>query len=194
MHQRGFTVIEMAVAVAIVAVLLIAGVAFALAMRPMAMRSAATEFEAQFEAARSLAAASNGATIVVQPNTDAKKPGFKSVVYAGRPMPGAILTVSGIPPVSSEADIREQSSGGPAFAIFISGAGHVSMQPQYPATLDTPDIPAIGQEPACPAVGLYTLEFSAAGATETMKLPCRIVVAGTPIPILTNTPAPTAVP
>ncbi|MDP9018936.1 MAG: prepilin-type N-terminal cleavage/methylation domain-containing protein [Candidatus Eremiobacteraeota bacterium] len=190
MYQRGFTMVEMAVTVAILAVLLLGGASFALGMRPMAMRSAAAQFEAQFHAARSLAAASGGATIVVQLKADPGKPGFTSIVYARRPMPGATLTVSGIPPVTSDSDIRERALGAPAFAIFISSAGHVSIEPQYPAIFDTPNLPALGREPACPAAGFYTLEFSSGGATENMPLPCRIAVAGTPMPLVTNPPAP----
>ncbi|MFN2528867.1 MAG: prepilin-type N-terminal cleavage/methylation domain-containing protein [Candidatus Baltobacteraceae bacterium] len=59
--QRGFTLIEMAIATGILAMLVLAGAAFALGKRPMAMRQGAVEFSAQLQAALSLAAASGNA-------------------------------------------------------------------------------------------------------------------------------------
>ena len=180
--QRGFTLAEMAVAVGIVATLLLAAAAFALGSRPLAMSSATTQIEAQLQAARSLAAASgNGATIVVQPRPAA---GFKSIVYAGRPSAAGALSISTVPAISADADIREASFGEPPFAIFISSSGHVSMAGAYPvsAEFDSPHVTPIANEPACPAAGNYALTISAGGASRTLVLPCRIAVSGTPAP------------
>jgi prepilin-type N-terminal cleavage/methylation domain-containing protein len=171
--QRGFSLVEMALTVGILAMLLFAGAAFALGSRPVAMNSAATGFEAQFEAARSLAAATgNGATIVVQPRVPL---GFKSIVYAGRPTAGDALAVTSVPQIASDAEISEAGFGRPPFAIFISGSGHVSMAGSYPsaAQFDSPVMTPIASEPACPAAGSYALTFSANGAARTLDLACR---------------------
>ena len=147
--ERGYTLVEMAVAVGIVAMLVLAGAAFAFGSRPMAMRSAAVQFGAQLRAAKSLAAASgNGATIIVRPSGSS---GFAATVYSGRPTRLGALTLSNIAPVTSDASVTEASVGAPAFSIFISGGGHVSM-----ARGDIQGT-ALASEPACPAAGKYTL-------------------------------------
>ena len=184
----------MAVAVGIVAMLLLTAGAFVLGSRPLAMSSAATQFEAQLQAARALAAATgNGATIVIQPRMSpgsAVAAGFKSIVYAGRPTGARALTVSNVPPVSSDADISEGSVGRPAFAIFISGSGRVSMAGSYPspAEFDAPPVTPLAAEPACPAAGVYTLTFSANGASRALVLVCPTSLSGTPMPVATNSP------
>ena len=77
--QRGFTLVELVVAVGIVALLTVA-VTMSLALRPGALRATAASFDASFGTARAIAATSgNGATIVVAPRTDAhgnRLPGF----------------------------------------------------------------------------------------------------------------------
>ena len=168
--------------------LLFAGAAFALASRPLAMRSAATEFEAQFLAAQSLSAATaNGVTIVIQPRAPS---GFKSIVYAGRPITIGALSASNLPSISADADISEAAVGPPPFAIFISNSDHVSMAGNFPqpAQFDSPSLGALATEPACPLAGHYTLRFAANGTSSLLVLPCKIAVAGTPLPIATNSP------
>lgn len=186
----------MTVAVGILALLLLAGAGFALGSRPLAIRTAVQQFDAQLHAARALAASTgNGATVVVQPLFSAdgtRRQGFKALVYAGRPT-GSAMAASGIAPIASEADIEEASIGAPAFGIFISSSGHVSMQNGFPSSAEFDRVPttAIAAEPACPAANGYTLIFRANGSTETIQLPCGLAVSGTPMPIVTNTPTPT---
>jgi prepilin-type N-terminal cleavage/methylation domain-containing protein len=82
--ERGFTLLETVVAVAIIA--LLAGVVvWSLAQRPAAAWQAANDFDAAFAAARAIAQTqSNGATLAFLPRTDGKD-GFTLRVYAGRP-------------------------------------------------------------------------------------------------------------
>ncbi|MBC5815819.1 MAG: prepilin-type N-terminal cleavage/methylation domain-containing protein [Candidatus Eremiobacteraeota bacterium] len=184
--QRGFTLIEMAIAVGVLAMLVLAGAAFAFGNRPMAMRQGAVEFSAQLQAARSLAAASgNGATILVKPRVAGPRPvGFQSMVFSGRPTAPNAVTSTNFAPVQSEADVAEATIGAPTFSIFISGSGHVSMAAGDWTTN------ALGAEPSCPAAGNYTLTFSVDNATSTIMLPCQIALGGTPAPIVTNSPTP----
>ena len=200
--QRGYTLIEVVIAVAILAILVAAGASFAFGSKPFAMRSAVTQFKAQVQAAEALAAISgNGATIIVQTRPGAAGsavlPGFKSIVYAGRPSTGATLVSSNIAPLVSEAAISESAIGAAPFAIFISSSGHVSVQPAYPAVanFDSNHPGALASEPqTCPASDQYVLQFSASGTTDQIVLPCAIALTGTPEPIITATSAETPTP
>jgi prepilin-type N-terminal cleavage/methylation domain-containing protein len=95
--QRGFTLIEMVVTVAIVSVLLLAGGVWMMGAHPGALRNALDDFDAQLAAGKAIAAASgNGATLAFLPNPScASQCGFALQVYAGRPTsPGAVTSTS----------------------------------------------------------------------------------------------------
>ncbi|MFN2528866.1 MAG: hypothetical protein ABR584_09155 [Candidatus Baltobacteraceae bacterium] len=113
-----------------------------------------------------------------------RQSGFQSIVFSGRPTTPKAVSAANFAPVKSEADVAEATIGAPTFSIFISGSGHVSM-----AAGDW-SVNTLAGEPACPAVGKYTLTFSVDKATSSLTLPCKMSLSGTPIPIVTNSPTP----
>ncbi len=194
-EQRGFTLVETVVAVAIVALLTFGIVTLSLALRPAALRATIGSFDASFAAARAIAATSgNGATIVVLPRSDAsgsRLPGFTLRLYRGRPTAANGVTLADAPAVIADADVREATLGTPPFAIFLSTAGNASGQAAYPAIASdgTPRFATIAKQPACPAGGLV-LTFSSVHASQTRVLPCGARAFGSPMPLATESPAP----
>jgi prepilin-type N-terminal cleavage/methylation domain-containing protein len=193
--QRGFTLVEVVAAVAILALLSAAVVAMSLAQRPGSLRVATSGVDASLAAARALAATSgNGATLAFAPRTDGRGnalPGFTLTVYRGRPNAADAVTPSTVSPLVSDADVRERALGAPPFAIFLSSAGDPSGQGGYPqfdargkATFAT-----LAGQPPCPAGG-FAFTFSGAHATQTRTLACRGAAVGTPMPLVTMTPSP----
>lgn len=193
--QRGFTLVEVVAAVAILALLTGAVVAMSLAQRPGSLRAATAGFDASLAAARALAATSgNGATLAFAPRRDAHGnalPGFTLSVYRGRPNAEGAVTPSNVAPLVSDADVRERTLGSPPFAIFLSSSGDPSGEAAYPqfdarggATFAT-----IAAQPPCP-VGGFALTFSDVRATQVRSLPCAVSAVGTPMPLVTMTPSP----
>ncbi len=169
--QRGFSLAETALAVGIIAALLLTAGALSAGSRPLANRSAQTEFEAQLAAARSLAqAGADGATIIVQPRSPS---GFKATLYGGRPDKPPLARTA-LAPLLSDADVSEAVLGAPPFAIFISGSGHISILGAYPrpSEFDTGAVSQVPSEPVCPASGGYVLNFNAGGAVLPEPLSC----------------------
>ncbi|MDP9025660.1 MAG: prepilin-type N-terminal cleavage/methylation domain-containing protein, partial [Candidatus Eremiobacteraeota bacterium] len=107
--QRGFTLVELVVAVACAVLLLAAGGTLVAGMHPGALRNAADDFDASLAAARALAASSgNGATMAVLPRVDAKGnqlAGFVLRVYAGRPNAAGAVQAANVMAVESSAGI-----------------------------------------------------------------------------------------
>jgi len=154
MSERGFTLIETLVAVAIVMLLSLIAWGFSSGDRALAAQSAATIFDAELAHARALAATSGEAvTLVFTPAS---------------PDPGVVLAFSpapvDVPPETLRADVSEASLGQPPFAISVDPYGH-----------------ATGPQP-CPAAGGFTLTFSAGPGVQTRFLPCPAVAAGPPEP------------
>jgi prepilin-type N-terminal cleavage/methylation domain-containing protein len=175
-HQRGFTLIEVLIVAAIV--ITVAAMAFGMSngARPIAMRSSATQFDAALAYGKALAATSgNGATLVIEPRESA---GFAIDVYSGRPTVADALHPSGMATVAADGNIAESTLGAPPFAVFIDGAGHVSMAQ---APLNATPAP-MASEPACPASGQWMLTITDARthAGDTRALPCTKAIGGSP--------------
>ncbi|HKU68716.1 MAG TPA: hypothetical protein VJP85_13140, partial [Candidatus Baltobacteraceae bacterium] len=103
MRQRGTTLLEVLLTAAIAMLIAAAVFGFARGSRAFAMRSAISQFDAALAYAQALAANSgNGATLVFQPRAisgGAVLPGFKLVVYSGRPTSAGALAQAAIAPV-----------------------------------------------------------------------------------------------
>jgi prepilin-type N-terminal cleavage/methylation domain-containing protein len=151
MRQRGFTLLEMLVVVAIV--ITVATIfCFRSGARPIAMRSALTEFDAALAYGKALAATSgNGATLAFAP-TDS---GFRIDVYSGRPTAPGALHPAGIAPFVLDGGVGEATMGAPPFALFLNSAGHASM-----AAFSGPAPAPMSSEPACPSGGRWVLTFT----------------------------------
>ncbi|MGZ3547825.1 MAG: pilus assembly FimT family protein, partial [Vulcanimicrobiaceae bacterium] len=196
MRERGFTLIELTVTAAILVVLLAATGAYTLGMRPFAMRSAASEFDALFAQARAVAAGSgNGATILFQPRVDAQGsslPGFTMALYAGRPN-GKQMSAVDAPRLSAEADVSAANLGSPPFALFLSSAGHVTGLGGYPRGAFDPRNPQlVASEPPCPspAQNAVILTFAVGSHSDSRTLPCVLTVASAAVTIASMPPAP----
>lgn len=160
MRQRGFTLIEVVIVVAIV--ITIATFAFAAGPRrgSFGTRSALTQLDAALAYAKGLAATSgNGATLLFVPHI----PGVAIEVYGGRPDAPDALWSAGIAPFVLDVDVSESSIGSPPFALYLDSAGYAA------AARFTGATPApLAAEPACPPSGRWAIRVAQAFR----NLPC----------------------
>lgn len=160
MHQRGFTTLEVLVAAAIAATLCAAGFAFSLGSRPFAARSAVTQFDGALDYARSIAASSGGATVLISPS------GLG--VFTGRPTaPGALQPAPLAPMALSGVTISEATAGAAPLALFVDAEGRVSIA-RYAGATPAP----MASEPVCPASGVWTITFADMRSTVHRELAC----------------------
>ncbi|MHB8177944.1 MAG: prepilin-type N-terminal cleavage/methylation domain-containing protein [Vulcanimicrobiaceae bacterium] len=171
--ERGFTLVELMVAVAIAMLFAVGIVTYSLARRPAALRTAVDRYDALMVQARSLAAASgNGATLVFLPRSNAagtRIPGFTLRLYRGRPNATGALAPAVAAQVISDADIREARLGTPPFAVFLASDGSASALGAYPPSAG--GFPTIANQPPCPGAQV-TLEFRVPQAADTRLLSC----------------------
>ena len=191
--QRGFTLVELVVAVAITAVLLTAGGIWLGGAHPGALRAAADDFDADYAAAQAIAASSgNGATIAVLPRAgaDGPHPGFELRIYSGRPNAANAVQTTSTMSVESAAAISEKTYGQPPFAVFLSSAGHPSGIASYPSVDAQGHVifGVLAAQPPCPAGGIVLTFSNAQGAHDTRTLQCAVSVAGTAAPNPSPTP------
>jgi type II secretory pathway pseudopilin PulG len=162
-RQRGFTLLEMVITVGFIAILIIAGGAFAYSAQPYAARSAALRMTAMLATARQVAASSgNGATVTFSAVTG----GTLVTLYPGRPNGGTFgpSTLTDTIP----ATVTSASVAASPLALFIDSAGTGT------ATAWAVTSPAIAVEPACP--GALDLTFVAGSSSQTHALSCADMV------------------
>ncbi|MEA2719590.1 MAG: hypothetical protein QOJ39_1454 [Candidatus Eremiobacteraeota bacterium] len=178
----GFTLIEIAIVVAIVATTVAAGVGISLASRSFAVSTAAAEFDHLLDSARTIARETQGATLVFAP--DAYGDGTEVRVLA--PGPNGTLIATTMPIVHTHAAIEEQESLGKApFAFVIHATGALGGRPGFRLG----DTTATG-EVGCPASGSFHFVIHTAGTTADRLIPCRINLAATgPITVAPWPPA-----
>lgn len=164
MRQRGFSLIEVIIVVAIVITVATFVLAASSGARPYAARSAATQFDAALAYGRALAATSgNGATLLFTPG----RAGFAISFYSGRPTAAGALRPAAAPPMAAQAEVHEASVGPPPFALFLNSAGHATLAAVAAGT------PApMSAEPPCPPGGSWTLTFADGRRQEERVLPC----------------------
>jgi prepilin-type N-terminal cleavage/methylation domain-containing protein len=170
--DRGFTLIEVLIAVGLVALIAVGAVGATLSSRSMAVTTAAAGFDSLLDAARTTAREfPNGATIAFTP--DAYGDGFTARLYHNRPGT-APLEASTIPAVEARVPLTEtETLGSPAFAIAIHAGGAIAGI-IGPVTSGT-----AAAETPCPASGAYHLVFRYAGSRAERTIPCRINLATT---------------
>ena len=184
--ERGFTLLETIVTLAIAATLVAAGGIWMLGRHPGAIAQAAGDYDAALGDARAIAAGGEGATLVFAPRIRGGRaaPGFTLRVYRGRPAPGATVAPTTAMPLVSDASVSEKTLGPPPFSIFIGASEHVSGASAYPHIRadGSPTFPEIAREPACPSGG-FVLRFSAPPqARQTRSLACSVTPPGVPGP------------
>ena len=189
-REAGFSLIEIVVAVGIIAILTASGIAFAASQKPYELAAATTQFDAMLDAARTLASSFEGATIYV---TSDNGPGanFHAAVYSSWPGARQPQRPSTIPAIDSKSAIAETTTlQAPAFAIIIHGNGVIGTRRNFRFG-ETPS----GSELACPPSASFTFSFTVNGQLAQRLLPCRIRLATTGnITLETPPPASTAPP
>ncbi len=201
--QRGFSLLETMAALGIVSLLLLAGLRLAtLARAPGATANAAAQLDAAIALARSLARASgNGATLLLLPRRDAHgdpMPGFRIVLYRGRPNVAGAATLARELPLVADASLREAHLGAPPLALFFrrDGTAVGSAHPALAGAASTPQFAPIAAEPPCPSAVGIVLQIARNGAMVTRAIPCPAAPNATvaaPQPSMTPNP-PTVAP
>jgi prepilin-type N-terminal cleavage/methylation domain-containing protein len=183
--ERGFTLIEIAVAVAIVATTVAAGVGISLASRSFAVSTAAAEFDHMLDGARTVARETQGATLVFSP--DAYGDGTEVRILTSGPNDTLVATT--FPVMHTHAVIEEQQSLGKApFAFVVHASGALGGRPGYRLG-DTTASAEVG----CPASGSFHFAIHTAGTTADRFIPCRISLAASgPAALAPWPPAPIA--
>jgi prepilin-type N-terminal cleavage/methylation domain-containing protein len=174
--DRGFTLIEVLIAVGLVVLVAAGAVGATLSSRSMAVTSAAGGFDSLLDAARTIARQfPNGATIAF--TTDAYGDGIVARLYQNRPNTDPLIA-STIPAVEARVGLSEtETSTKPPFAITIDVGGAISLIPGNVLNSSASPTP-------CPASGKYHLTFAYAGFQAGRDIPCRITLANTGTPTL----------
>ena len=188
MRDRGYTLVEVVIVVAILALIAAASWSLYQGGRAFGTRSAAAQFDAALAYAQALAANSgNGATMVfaqLRSTDGSAEPGFVLITYSGRPTSAGALVRAPLAPMTSIGDVREAKLGGVPFTIFLNGAGHAS---GMSGTVNTGTI--IASDPGCPAGETsVVLAFSDSRETDTRTIACKTIVSGSPIALGTAAP------
>jgi prepilin-type N-terminal cleavage/methylation domain-containing protein len=193
-RQRGTTLVELVIVVAIIAMIAAALWTLPQGARRNAMTSAASQFDAALAYAQALAASSgNGATMVFEERVSALGspiPGFVLSVYSGRPTAAGALKAAPMPPMQSVGEVREAKLGNVPFTIFLNSAGHAS---GMIGKVNTAGV--LASDPGCPAgESSIVLTFSDPRTSGTRSIACNNAIAGAPVAIGTVAPEPSAPP
>ena len=183
-REGGFTLIEIVIAVAIVATTVAAGFGISLASRSLAVSTAAGEFDQFLDSARTIARDLDGATLAF--TVDAYGDGTEVRVLAGGP--NAPPTSTTLPTLHARATIEEAESLGKApFAFIVHANGSLSGRPGYRVGDTAPT------DVGCPASGAFHFIIKAAGGSADRYVPCRIQLAANgPVTLATWPLAPIA--
>jgi type II secretory pathway pseudopilin PulG len=188
--ERGFTLMEVLIAVGMIVLLTVAGFGLSLSMKPLELSAATMQFDATLESARSIAAAfSDGATVFV--STAPGSTNFRAQVYGNRPGGSLPLAASTVPVLDSKATITETSVlHDPAFAVIIHGNGNIGARANF-AVGDAP----VGPELNCPSPqNALIFQFTVNGQKATRTLPCHIDLAASGPIVIETPPSPSATP
>lgn len=163
-RDRGYSLIELTVAVGLIALFAATGAGLTLANRSLAVAAAASEFDQLLDSARTMARQLGGGRISFTADGDGTIGTFSTTDADGT------LAPTTLPALHTRAHIAEQDSlGDPAFALVLHADGRLGGIPNAGATTAT--------ELGCPASGRYHIRISAAGGSADRFLPCRTVLA-----------------
>jgi prepilin-type N-terminal cleavage/methylation domain-containing protein len=179
---RGFSLIELTIAIGLIALFAATGTGLTLANRSLAVAAAASEFDQLLDSARTMARELGGGRLSFAADGDGTIATFAAT------NPDGTLAPTTIPALHTHAHIAEQDSlGDPAFALVLHADGRLGGIPN-----------AATSEVGCPASGRYHIRITAAGGSADRFLPCRTVLAtGGPLaytvwPPATIAPSPVA--
>jgi prepilin-type N-terminal cleavage/methylation domain-containing protein len=173
-RQRGFSLVEITVAVAIIATIAVSGIAFSLAMRPTALWAATSQFDTMLSAARTIGAAyGDGATIYVSASPGPAN--FRADLYGHKPSASATPIATQVQPILANVAVSEsQVLGEPPFAVILHGNGDIGVRKNFTRgdPVDTVELP-------CPASNQLVFVFTVNGQSATRTLPCHVPLAYT---------------
>ncbi|HWT05163.1 MAG TPA: hypothetical protein VN224_05355, partial [Xanthomonadales bacterium] len=185
MREGGFTLVEIVIAVAIVAATVAAGFGISLGSRSLAVSTAAGEFDQFLDSARTIARDLDGATLAFTP--DAYGDGTEVRVLAGGPNGQPTRTT--LPVLHARATIEEVESLGKApFAFIVHANGSLSGRPGYRVGDTTTN------DVGCPPSGAFHFVIKAAGGSADRYVPCRTTLAANGPATLTAWPPATTAP
>ncbi len=170
--EAGFTLLETAVVVGIVALTIGTLGVRALAGPSFAVAAAATDVVAAFEEARRTATAFDAATVVFAARTAGH--GFSIRVYRRLPGDPAFAPASG-PGYDGDASAEETAAplGTPGFAFSVDHRGAIGGFANFQAGAANLDARA------CPAAGAYQIALRSGPQARTIAIPCTFALAGT---------------
>lgn len=181
-RQRGFTLIEVLIAVGIISIVTASSIGLAQSSRSEAVATAALRFDTLLDAARTTAHEfDRGATIVFA--RDAAGDGFTARLYRNRPSTGPLVTTT-LPLLEARVAITETAAlNTPPFALTIHGDGAIAGISGYTSG-------ATSAETGCPPSGAFHLVFAYGGTQKERYIPCHANPTPTgPISYMTPLPA-----
>ena len=185
-RDRGFTLVELVIAVGVIAMTAAAGIGISLASRSLAVSTAATEFDQFLDSARTMSRELQGATLVFAP--DAYGDGTEVRLLASTP--NGTLVATTLPDLHARAIIEEtESLGNPPYAFVVHANGALGGRPGFQVGH------SLGTEVGCPASGSFHFLMHTANASADRYVPCRVMLAATgPVALESWAPEPTSAP
>ena len=179
--ERGFTLVETAVVVGIVALTIAAIGVRTLAGPSVAVAAAADGVVAAFDEARRTAIAFDAATVVVAPGAGGS--GFGVRVYRRIPGDAAFAPANG-PGYESAVSATENAAplGAPGFAFSIDHRGSVAGYAGFDPAAASFD------RRACPSAGAFAIVLRAGAQQRTVTVPCTIALAENGPAVFTTAP------
>ncbi|MEA2666232.1 MAG: hypothetical protein QOI11_3176, partial [Candidatus Eremiobacteraeota bacterium] len=163
-RDRGFSLIELTVAVGLIALFAATGAGLTLANRSLAVAAAASELDQLLDSAKTMARELGGGRLTFTADGDG------TVATFAVTDPDGTLVPTTLPALHTHAHIAEQDAlGDPAFALVLHADGRLGGIPNARSASAT--------EVGCPASGRYHIRISAAGGSADRYLPCRTVLA-----------------
>jgi prepilin-type N-terminal cleavage/methylation domain-containing protein len=182
--DRGFSLIELTIAVGLIALLAATGAGLTLANRSLAVTAAGSEFDQLLDSAWTTARELGGGRLTFAP--DGSTDG--TILTFATTNPDGTLAATSLPALHTHAHIAEAGTlGDPQFALVLHADGRLG------------GIPNTGSaEVGCPASGSYHIRITAAGGSADRFLPCHTTLASggpltyTALPPATVAPSPVA--
>jgi prepilin-type N-terminal cleavage/methylation domain-containing protein len=177
--EAGFTLVEMIVVTAIIAIAAGAFGTFFLAGTTPAVAAAGRDVTAAFDEARRAAIAFDAATVVFAPAQSGS--GYSARIYARAPGDAAFAARNG-PTYDSTVTINETASplGAPGFAFVVDAHGNITGYANFAAAQTS------FTTRSCPATGAFTLQLSYERDVRSVTIPCRLgLSSATPVAFAT---------
>jgi prepilin-type N-terminal cleavage/methylation domain-containing protein len=185
-RDRGFTLVELAIAVGVIAMTAATGISISLASRSFAVTAAATEFDQFLDSARTMARDLQGATLVFAPDAYGDGTEVRLLTSGAN---GTLIPTT-LPVLHARAIIEEtESLGKPPYAFTVHANGALGGRPGFQIG------GSIGAEVGCPASGAFHFRVHTGESSADRYVPCRVALAAAgPVALASWPPAPVVSP